>query len=348
MELIKRYIHEVTRQLPEQQRAEIGKELEGLIGDMLEERLPDGSPATVKDVEAVLLELGDPQLLADRYRGSGRYLIGPELFAPYLSVLKIVCFAILIAITVEFAISSVIQPGGQPEFSRSGMLDQFVSYIVDLCMGVLQGFSSVTVIFGLIEYTGVRKSKIGGGSSKAWNPSELPPLPSAQNRIRRSEPIAGLIFTILFGVLLTLSIDWLGVWRFSDSGETTIVPVFDAAVFQGYLPFIWIFLATTIMRDALKIIVGRWTEPLVIINIVINFVQFGLAVLMLANPAVWNPDFMAQMAQAGISQAGDISFDTIQRTWDWARNGLVYLIGFIFIIELVVDANKLFKLKRAA
>ncbi|WP_019909052.1 HAAS signaling domain-containing protein [Paenibacillus sp. HW567] len=349
MELIKRYIHEVTRQLPEQQRGEIGKELEGLVGDMLEERLQDGSPATAKDVEEVLLELGNPRQLADRYRGSGRYLIGPELFAPYLSVLKIVCIAIIIAITVEFAITSITQPVHQTGFSGSGMLDKFVDYIADLFVGGLQGFTSVTIIFGLIEYTGLRKGKADFNSKKDWHPSQLPPLPTEHNRIRRSEPVAGLIFTILFGVLFTtISIDWLGAWRFRDGGGMSIVPVFDRGIFQGYLPLIWVFLAASMIRDTLKIIVGKWTETLVIFNIVISILGFGLALLMFTNPEIWNPDFMAQMVQAGIVQDASGAYGTLLNFWNSATDGFIFLVGIVFVIELIVAVSRLFKLRSGA
>ncbi|MHA6530508.1 HAAS signaling domain-containing protein [Paenibacillus sp. BAC0078] len=349
MDQIKRYIHEVTRQLPEQQRSEIGKELEGLIGDMLEERLQDGSPGAAKDVEEVLLELGNPRQLADRYRGSSRYLIGPELFAPYVSVLKIVCIAIIIAITVEFAITSIIQPVHQPELTESGMLDRFVNYIADLFMGGLQGFTSVTIIFGLIEYTGLRKGKAGFNSKKDWHPSQLPPLPTEHSKIRRSEPVAGLIFTILFGVLFTtISIDWLGAWRFRDGGGMSIVPLFDGGIFRGYLPLIWVFLAASIIRDTLKIIVGKWTETLVIFNIVISILGFGLALLMFTNPEIWNPDFMAQMVQAGIVQDGSEAYGTLLNFWNSAAGGLIFIVGIVFVIDLIVAVSKLFKLRSAA
>lgn len=55
MEMMERYIYAVTRKLPQSQREDIGKELRGLIEDMLEERVPIGT-VTEKDLEDVLID----------------------------------------------------------------------------------------------------------------------------------------------------------------------------------------------------------------------------------------------------------------------------------------------------
>ncbi|WP_396126128.1 HAAS signaling domain-containing protein [Anaerobacillus sp. CMMVII] len=113
MELINRYIYAVTERLPEAQRADIAKELRGLIEDMLEERVGGGDPAK-GDIEEVLLELGDPVSFADKYRGTKRYLIGPDLFTPYYTILKIVLFAIAVAMSVVLVIEVIFEPTTVP------------------------------------------------------------------------------------------------------------------------------------------------------------------------------------------------------------------------------------------
>lgn len=54
MELIDRYIYVVTQRLPEQQRADIKRELQSLIEDILEEHISTGQTSK-EDVESVLL-----------------------------------------------------------------------------------------------------------------------------------------------------------------------------------------------------------------------------------------------------------------------------------------------------
>ncbi|MDF2536663.1 MAG: hypothetical protein K0R18_2825, partial [Bacillales bacterium] len=105
MELIERYIYavtkrlpeaqredvaKVTKRLPEAQREDVAKELRGNIEDMLSDN------PSQHEIEGVLIELGEPSKLATEFRGKKRYLIGPEHFDQYISILKIV--AIILAI----------------------------------------------------------------------------------------------------------------------------------------------------------------------------------------------------------------------------------------------------------
>lgn len=83
MEMVDRYIYAVIQRLPQPQREDIAEELRSLIEDMLEERV-HGRGITNKDEEEVLMELGNPKHLAQKYRGGKRYLISPEYFLSHL------------------------------------------------------------------------------------------------------------------------------------------------------------------------------------------------------------------------------------------------------------------------
>lgn len=74
MEWIERYIYAVTKRLPESQREDVASELRSLIEDMLDER-KQSEAATAQEIEEVLMELGHPSLLAQKYRGKDRVLI---------------------------------------------------------------------------------------------------------------------------------------------------------------------------------------------------------------------------------------------------------------------------------
>ena len=82
--MIKRYVYDVTRRLPENQREEVGKELQANINDMLP------NDPTEEDIKKVLVELGEPRILASSYRQKPRYLISPEWMDDYFQTLKIV------------------------------------------------------------------------------------------------------------------------------------------------------------------------------------------------------------------------------------------------------------------
>ncbi|HOK27788.1 MAG TPA: hypothetical protein PLI21_02040, partial [Methanomassiliicoccaceae archaeon] len=78
MDLIERYIQAVTERLPDGTRDDVARELRANIEDML----PD--EAGEEDVREVLEKLGSPSALANEYRQSKRYLIGPAMYDAYI------------------------------------------------------------------------------------------------------------------------------------------------------------------------------------------------------------------------------------------------------------------------
>lgn len=337
MELVRRYIYAVTQKLPEQQRADIEKELQGLIEDMLEARVQGGEP-TPKDIEEVLLELGNPRELAEKYRETKRYLISPEFFTTYLSVLRIVLISIGIAMTVVFAIDTIMNP--------LKILDHFVSNLVSFIMGCFQGFAWVTIIFGLMEYTGVKKDQLGIKRAHKWTPSDLSPLPDQRNRIKRSDPIASIVFTVLFLVLFSFSIDLFGVWRLAEGDSSTVVPFFNEEVFRGFLPYIWVVFGLGVLKDIMKLIEGKWTMRLIGFDILICILNFVLALIMFSDITIWNSDFIQQMSEAEFTTIGSEALQKVSQIWERTTQGLIYIIGVVLAIQVIVLVEKTFRINR--
>jgi uncharacterized membrane protein len=325
-DMIERYLYAVTSKLPEQQRMDIELELRGLIDDMLEERIESDQP-TQKEIEEVLIELGNPNDLAMKYRGHNRYLIGTELFDTYLVVLKIVGYCILIGLSVVFAIEIVVSP--------MSVLDQFVDYLVSLIAGGAQGFAWVTGIFWLIERNGVKATVIGG-SHKAiqWTPAQLPAIPNPRTKIKPIDPILGIIFTVLFMVLIAFSIDLVGVFSKVD-GETVFISLFDIDVFRGFLPFLYGLLGLAILRECIKLITKQWNFKLAFFCIIFNIMSFIIALVVLHDQAIWNPHFMNELVDSGILLAGSDSFEMVQSIWSLSTERFIYIVGVIFLIDTV-------------
>jgi len=335
MELIDRYIYAVVQNLPESQRMDIKKELKGLIEDMLDDRL-QGREATQTDVEMVLIELGAPAVLADRYRGSKRYLIGPEIFSTYLTILKIVCMAVGLAMFIVFTIQSVFTP--------TQILSHFLNLLGGLAMSLIQAFAWVTLIFGIMEYTGVQKGKLA--KDEEWKPSDLPPLPQDEIRIKRADPIAGIVFTVLFMMLLTFSTNLFGVWIIDGSRPAVVIPFLNEGVFRSFLPYIWVMAAVNILNEILQLLKGRWTLPLAAADVLVHILNFVLLVFMFSGRAIWNPDFIQQMAQAGLAPHNGESYQVITRVWEQATNGFIYLAGAIFLLEMGSMAVKIYRMRK--
>jgi hypothetical protein len=336
MELVKRYIYAVTQKLPEGQRVEIEKELRGLIEDMLEERLLDGQP-TDQDVEAVLMELGDPEELADRYRGKPRYLVGPEMFGTYWTILKAVLFAVGIAMLVVFIIDSLSNP--------FDIHKHLVKAMASFLTGSTQAFAWVTFIFGLAEYYGIQKDKLRARQGTPWKPSDLPPLPDTRIGIHRAEPIVSIVFIILFTALVSYSSDLAGIWFSNNEGPSTVVPFFDQEVFRGFLPFVWVTAALSIVNETLKVIAGKWTIKQIALEVVTYIVQFLLILFMFSDSSVWNPQFLQQLLDFSWTAAHPEEYQTIVVIWERATSSIITFAGVILVIQFIYLGVKVLKMK---
>ena len=107
-ELIERYIYQVTRRLPKDQRDDVALELGEMIGDMIEGK---GSTA-----EKVLTELGDPARLAEQYQDVTHCLIGPEYYDTYLWFVKVVLLCSILPVLAAGVVDAVrLQGAGAGE-----------------------------------------------------------------------------------------------------------------------------------------------------------------------------------------------------------------------------------------
>ena len=297
-DLIDRYVYQVVRHLPQAQRADIEKELRGLIEDMLSARSENPARA---DVEAVLKELGRPFELAAKYRGTGRHLIGPEYYDIYVFVLKIVLAAVAFGTALAQIIGNVVTP---PEYIWAAIGMFFAS----IFSGLVQAFAWVTVVFALMEHF-VREKP---WKKEEWNPSDLPPVPVQQAVIKKSEPIAGIIFSILWLMLITTAPYLIGAY-IPSAGETAgiagsmhaIVPVFNLTVLAQLMPLVVIIICLGIIKEVLRLAEGRYTVRLAITLTVINAVSLILFIWVYGGPAIWNPDFVASLNAAWTNSTAD-------------------------------------------
>jgi hypothetical protein len=314
-ELIDRYVYQVTRRLPAAQRADIEAELRGLIDDMLAAKT---DAPTKDDIAAVLRELGRPAELAAKYSDSTRYLIGPEYFDLYLLVVRIV----LAATAFGMALALVIGYATSPPGSIAGAVANFFVSVVSV---LVQAFAWVTVIFALIE----RWAKGSPAKAVPFNPADLPPVPTQKAAIKRSEPIVGIVFTVLFLVLLNAAPQLFSAYIAMDD-TLCVVPVFDLAVFHRLLPLIDVMICLGLVKELLRLIIGRHTLPLSFVLTALNVVS-AIMFILLFGPAsgVWNPDFMSQ-----IGTEWSLSADAAH-LWSLAPKILVGLCIFGSVVDSI-------------
>ncbi|MNJ34548.1 hypothetical protein D3C77_292660 [compost metagenome] len=335
MDYVQRYIYAVTQKLPEGQREDIKLELQGLIEDMLEERT-QGKPVTDGDIEAVLRELGSPQELAVKYQARPRYLIGPAFFDAYISILRIVMISIGIGLTVSFAVQALITP--------AETLQHFISYIVSIITVGVQGFAWVTLSFAIIEYAGVKPRD--WGSRREWSLADLPEIPDRRLLIKRSEPIAGIIFSVLFAVLFTFSVELIGAIVFKEGQFIGTASIFHVENFARYLPLIWGLTALSIMKESVKMIFGKWTRGVMLSHMAFNAALFILMVIMFKDPAIWNPHFIGRLVQLPVMTPGTEAFEWVESIWNEGRKWFVYIVALVTFIDMVAVFLKVYPIHR--
>lgn len=333
---VNRYIFDVTRRLPQSQKEDISRELRGLIDDMLEAQA-QGEP-TEQDLNAVLLKLGEPKKLANQYRDKNRYLIGPAYYDQYLLLLKIVLRTVFFGMMVASFVNAALTLN----FDSLSMEVNFVvlalvNGVISGFSGLFQGFAWVTVIFACIEYA-AKKEPGKAASQGLWNPSTLPPVPSETAVIRKSEPIAGIILTVVVIILFNFAPQLMGAY--STKNGFASIPIFDLQVLNQSLLFFNICFAMGILRESCKLFFGRYSMKLAMIVLALNAVTVLLTVLLFSNTALWNPDFLRMFSTA---QANLGSID-LHKIWSSLSVIFISIVVFASVLDFGVC---LFKGNRA-
>ncbi len=284
--MIDRYVYDVTRRLPKNQRQDIDAELRGLIEDMMEERSPQPEKA---DLEAVLTELGRPSTLAAKYRGSKRFLIGPELFDVYFLVLRIVIAATAFGITVALIVGLISSPPNDFWMTLG-------SYFTSVFSGVVQAFAYVTLVFAIIERF-ANKEEL---KKDKWRPADLPEIPKSKARIKASEPIVGMVFLVIALLIVNIAPNIFGVYTFGE--QVVVTHIFNLDVFRSMLIIIDIMIALDILKEALRLLSGKYTLRLATGVAVINIVNIILFIIVFLPPAIWNQNFVSELfTNTGVS-----------------------------------------------
>lgn len=276
-ELIDRYVYAVTRRLPARLRNDIDKELHSLIEDMLEARCGGLMPED-RDVRVILTELGTPSELAMRYMPEGRdHLIGPAYYSQYKMVTGIVLASVTFGLVLSGFISFFTD-------SSEALYFTLFSWIGTLITGLIAAFGAVTFIFAVFERKNIALNF--GGSEL----DSLPPVPEKKSVIPKGEPIAGIIFSVIFCVIF-LAAPQIICAKFG--ADQPFITVFNVDLIHQ----LWyIFVALTILgiaRESFKLYEGRYTKRLAIVTVVSDILSAALTLVLLSSQQILNSAFIA-------------------------------------------------------
>jgi len=269
--LVDRYVFTALRRVPEQQRADIDRELRGSIEDAVDARVDAGQERDAA-VTATLTELGDPDRLADGYAGRQGYLIGPELYAPWRRLTRMLLTVVLPIVVGVLVVLDVVD--GK---SIGDVIGTAVT--TTLNVGVNMVFWT-TLIFAVVERSGDAQRL-----KAKWSVDDLPKY--QPNRVPIAQVAAGLVWPVLLIAALILQ-----QFSFSD------VPVLDPANWSFWWPYFIVVLALQAGYQVWLWRLGTWNRTVAVVNAVLQLAWAVPLVWLLATDRFFNPEFH-QFAKVG-------------------------------------------------
>jgi hypothetical protein len=293
MKLTDKYVHAVTKLLPEEQRQDIEREIRSLIEDMMDQK----GGHTEENEILVLKELGHPRTMADKYLDKPNYLIGPELFGTYTMLLKVL-IPISIIVTLIGTMYEVFTADKE-------LIDVFTMIITGVFNAPVVTFGCVTLIFAVFE----RKSNVGFVNElrKEWNPKDLPDIEKPSKPISRVGTVIGMGFLFLFFTIFNRYMHLFGIY-YKEGTTTMFAPIFDAGLFRTYLPYINGIFALQFVLSIVKLVYNRWNYPIAASNLVVNLLAMVVAIMILRDPGLI--DFNAFAKIPGLQN--DLSADSFR------------------------------------
>jgi hypothetical protein len=235
MDLIDRYLNAIRRNLPRDRADDIAAELRDLLASHVEAREEAlGRALSSDEVKDLLREFGHPLVVAARYRPH-QWLIGPEVFPFYLSVLRIVLSIVAVVVGVT-AVANLL-------FNHRGAIPALTETLASLWMSALISAAIVTIVFAMLERTGFSADRAHG-----WNPAQLPDVKDPQPGPWES--------AIEVAFSIALLIWWSGLVRlpFSAGG-----PGFRIAAAPVFITLYWPIFALIAARLVHNLV--QWLRP---------------------------------------------------------------------------------------
>jgi hypothetical protein len=286
--LTDRYVTATVRDLDDDQRVEVERELRTTIEDMIDGRLEAGAPSRPEAERAVLAELGDPVRLAAGYTGRPLYLIGPRVYPQWRRVMTVLLSTLVPLVTavnlvVRLFVDDVATEGVGP--AVVGAL--WVGFMV-----AVNVVFWVTAVFALAE-----RGKVDTGVELEWDPDQLPDDGGA-GRVGLGETVASVGFLVAAGLAIVWQQTSSPVVRSGDS-----VPVLDPALWSGVLPWLLLVLAAQVVVVVLAHRRGRWGTGLGAANVALDLAFAVPVLLVLRSGDLFNPAFVTVLVEGGWADA---------------------------------------------
>lgn len=288
--MVERYVYDVTRRLPEKDRAEVSKELSANIYDMLQDNPSE------EEIKEVLYGLGAPATLAEKYRAKPRYLISPAIYDDYIRVLKWVVLTVglvVAVIGVVVALLDALKTGDAevPRLIRAVLAN-------GISMGVsaaVQALVWTTIGFVIAERTGAMADKNG---EIEWSVDDLPEVtPATKGKISLADSIAEMVINIVFSVaFILLCAGQLPFAFMIKDGDTVVRTIFSQSFLAVCIPLLIVILLLGVAEGIVKILVRCWTPAVCAVVLGSTLAGMGGLIYLAFRPDMFSAEFSGYLA----------------------------------------------------
>jgi hypothetical protein len=288
MELIERYLHAIGRYLPGGKREDILAELRSTLEDQVEARA-GGDPGE-GDAAAVIKAMGPPRQVAAAYFPAGQYVIGPDLFPLYSTILGLVLAASIGGQLIALAVSVFI----------AGNTVDYLETFWDIFNALPATFGVVTLIFYALQRLEVKPET----PESEFDPAALAPIVDAE-RVNRGEHLFSILAGAVFLAFLT--------WFFGAGGvdRLGLDVIFVDPIIERY--FIWIAASifAGIVVDILLLWRGGWQTSTRLLRMAANLFSLGVLSVLIQGHADWLRDAGIQPSITAFGDAAGVMGENI-------------------------------------
>ena len=246
------------------------------------------------------------------------------------------------AITSQNAASVIIR----------AIVDGLIVGITDAMLSCISAFGAVTLTFAIMERKKIQiemkkaeKWSVESLSeerkipSARWTPKILEPVPDKKAIISRGDSIVGIVFIVIFSVLLIFAPHFFAA-IFTEGEAITTVPVFNLEQWGIVLPVFVISLLIGLIDEILRLIIGVYCKLVMISNILCGVIQIVLSAIVLKVLPIWNPNFVLEIEQALGDHADSGARFLTYWNADMVSNGFLAFIVAITLFEIGVTIYK--------